>query len=60
MYLEKEERRVSGIRKGEVYLGLRSGSESWIRRGKCSLGKKGLSDSAVARLDLFVGSIMST
>ena len=60
VYLEKEERRVSGIRKGEVYLGLRSGSESWIRRGKCSLGKKGLSDSAVARLDLFVGSIMST
>ena len=43
-----------------MYLGLRSGSESWIRRGKCSLGKKGLSDSAVARLDLFVGSIMNT
>ena len=43
-----------------MYLGLRSGSESWIRRGKCSLGKKGLSDSAVPRLDLFVGSITST
>ena len=43
-----------------MYLGLRSGSESWIRMGKCSLGKKGLSDSAVARLDLFVGSITST
>ena len=39
-----------------MYLGLRSGSETWIRRGKCSLGKKGLSDSAVARLDLFVGA----
>ena len=42
-----------------MYLGLRSGSEAWItgRRGKCSLGKKGLSDSAVARLDLFVGAL---
>ena len=31
-----------------------------VEGGKCSLGKKGLSDSAVARLDLFVGPIMST
>ena len=28
--------------------------------GENVVGKKGLSDSAIARLDLFVGSIMST